>query len=61
MPDSIIYLRQQAERCMRLARSSSDRRAAEALRLLGEDFMMKAAKLEKGENDNRIELKPSQS
>ena len=61
MPDSAIFYRQQAERCVRLARSCLDPRAAESLRLMAEEFMMKAATLEKGENDNRIELKPSQS
>ncbi|HEV2567232.1 hypothetical protein [Sphingomonas sp.] len=38
-----VYLRQQAERCRRLAADCSDARTAHSLRLMAEDYTSRAA------------------
>jgi hypothetical protein len=61
MADTAIYFRQQAARCQRLAWCCSDEKTAESLRLMGEDYLLQAQQLERGQNDNVIEVKPIQT
>ena len=61
MADTAIFFRQQAARCQRLAWCCSDDKTTESLRLMGEDFLLKAQQLESGQNDSVIEVKPIQS
>ena len=42
----IVYLRQQAERCRRLAADCADARTAHSLRLMAEDYAARAAEAE---------------
>ena len=47
MPIEVLYLRDQAQRCVRLARTCSDRKTSHALEAMAAEFMEKAAELDK--------------
>lgn len=47
MPIEVLYLRDQAQRCVRLARTCSDRKTSHALEAMAEEFMEKASELDK--------------
>ena len=56
MINDIVYLRQQAERCRRLAAGCGDARTAQALRLMAEDYEARVAQADMAQADAPIEF-----
>ena len=61
MVNDIVYLRQQAERCRRLAADCTDAKTAHSLRLMAEDYAAKAAEAQTPEPAEFMLVAPRQS